>query len=36
MTLNLSGGWNGDLYAYLVHNSGFAVLLNRVGRNGRQ
>ena len=30
--LNLSGGWNGDLYAYLVHNSGFAVLLNRVGR----
>lgn len=32
VTLNLSGGWNGDLYAYLVHNSGFAVLLNRVGR----
>ena len=31
VTLNLSGGWNGDLYAYLVHNSGFAVLLNRVG-----
>ena len=30
--LSLSGGWNGDLYAYLVHNSGFAVLLNRVGR----
>jgi hypothetical protein len=32
--LNLSGGWNGDLYAYLVHDSqpGFAVLLNRVGR----
>jgi subtilisin-like proprotein convertase family protein len=29
--LNLSGGWNGDLYAYLVHGSGFAVLLNRVG-----
>jgi subtilisin-like proprotein convertase family protein len=34
VTLNLSGGWNGDLYAYLVHNSGFAVLLNRVGRSG--
>jgi subtilisin-like proprotein convertase family protein len=34
VTLNLSGGWNGDLYAYLVHNSGFAVLLNRVGRTG--
>jgi len=32
--LSLSGGWNGDLYAYLVHNSGFAVLLNRVGRTG--
>jgi subtilisin-like proprotein convertase family protein len=31
VTLNLSGGWNGDLYAYLLHNSGFAVLLNRVG-----
>jgi subtilisin-like proprotein convertase family protein len=33
VTLNLSGGWNGDLYAYLVHSSGFAVLLNRVGRD---
>ena len=32
VSLSLSGGWNGDLYAYLVHNSGFAVLLNRVGR----
>ena len=32
VTLNLSGGWNGDLYAYLVHSSGFVVLLNRVGR----
>ena len=32
VTLSLSGGWNGDLYAYLVHDSGFAVLLNRVGR----
>jgi subtilisin-like proprotein convertase family protein len=31
VTLNLSGGWNGDLYAYLVHGSGFSVLLNRVG-----
>jgi hypothetical protein len=31
VTLNLSGGWNGDLYAYLVHDTGFAVLLNRVG-----
>lgn len=24
--------WNGDFYAYLVHDTGFAVLLNRVGR----
>lgn len=32
--LTLSGGNNGDLYAYLVHSSGFAVLLNRVGRDG--
>jgi subtilisin-like proprotein convertase family protein len=30
--LELSGGYNGDLYGYLVHGSGFAVLLNRVGR----
>ena len=30
--LNISGGWNGDLYAYLVHSGGFSVLLNRVGR----
>lgn len=30
--LHISGGFNGDLYAYLVHGSGFAVLLNRVGR----
>jgi subtilisin-like proprotein convertase family protein len=29
--LTLSGGYNGDLYAYLVHSSGFTVLLNRVG-----
>jgi len=31
VSLNISGGWNGDLYAYLVHGSGFSVLLNRVG-----
>lgn len=29
--LNLTGGWNGDLFASLVHDSGYAVLLNRVG-----
>ena len=33
VTINLSGGWNGDLYAYLMHDSGFAVLLNRPGRS---
>jgi subtilisin-like proprotein convertase family protein len=31
VSLDLSGGWNGDLYAYLVESSGFVVLLNRVG-----
>ena len=32
VNVNLSGGWNGDLYAYLVNSSGgFAVLLDRVG-----
>jgi subtilisin-like proprotein convertase family protein len=30
--LNISGGYNGDLYGYLVHSTGFAVLLNRVGK----
>jgi subtilisin-like proprotein convertase family protein len=29
----LSGGWAGDLYAYLTHGSGFTVLLNRPGRS---
>lgn len=33
ITLNLSGGYNGDVYAYLSHGSGFSVLLNRVGRS---
>ena len=32
--LNISGGYNGDLYAYLTHGSGFSVLLNRTGRTG--
>lgn len=30
--LRLSGGFNGDLYAYLAHDSGFTILLNRPGR----
>ena len=33
VSLELTGGWNGDLYAHLVHDSGFAVLLNRIGRS---
>jgi subtilisin-like proprotein convertase family protein len=32
VSLNIAGGWNGDLYAYLSHGSGFSVLLNRIGR----
>jgi hypothetical protein len=31
VTLNVSGGYNGNLYAYLTHGSEIAVLLNRVG-----
>jgi len=31
VNLQLSGGWNGDLYAYLVHDSGFTVLLETSG-----
>ncbi|HVM46535.1 MAG TPA: PEP-CTERM sorting domain-containing protein [Candidatus Acidoferrum sp.] len=32
LTLDLKGGYNGDLYAYLEHDGYVAVLLNRVGR----
>ena len=32
VTLDIAGTYNGDLYAYLVHDSGFAMLLNRPGR----
>lgn len=31
--VTISGGYNGDLYMTLGHDSGFSVLLNRVGRN---
>jgi hypothetical protein len=31
VTFTISGGWNGDLYAYLSHGSDGLVLLNRVG-----
>ena len=33
VSLTIFGGFNGDYYAYLAHDSGFAVLLNRVGRD---
>ena len=32
--LEVSGGFTGDLYAYLQHDTGLAVLLNRTGRTG--
>jgi subtilisin-like proprotein convertase family protein len=31
VSFDISGGHNGDLYAYLSHGSGFTVLLNRPG-----
>jgi hypothetical protein len=30
--ISMEGGWSGDMYAYVTHASGFAVLLNRPGR----
>jgi subtilisin-like proprotein convertase family protein len=30
--LKISGTYNGDLFCYLAHGSGYSVLLNRVGR----
>lgn len=32
MQLEIDGGWNGDLFGYLVHDGMLAVLLNRPGR----
>lgn len=32
VSLTITNGWNGDLFASLTHGSGRAVLLNRVGR----
>ena len=32
VALHVTGGFNGDLHAYLVHDSGHAVLLNRPGK----
>lgn len=31
--LIFAGGWNGDLYVYLVHESAISILLNRAGRS---
>ena len=31
LTLNLTGGWNGDIYAHLYHDGVMSVLLDRVG-----
>jgi hypothetical protein len=31
--LNISGGFNGDFYAFLTHDNTTAVLLNRIGRD---
>ncbi len=31
VSFDISGGWNGDLYAYLSHDSDTLVLLDRVG-----
>jgi hypothetical protein len=31
VTLQLSGGFDGDLYAYLSHGTGFVILFNRMG-----
>lgn len=33
VSLTMRDGWAGDLYAYLAHDSGFSVLLNRPGRS---
>ena len=32
--LTVSGGYNGDLYAYLTHDGATAILLNRIGTAG--
>jgi hypothetical protein len=34
VTLNLTGGYNGDLYAYLSYGGNLVPLLNRIGLSG--
>jgi len=36
LTLDITGGFNGDYFAYLEHNNSMVVLLNRVGLNGQR
>jgi subtilisin-like proprotein convertase family protein len=31
--ISMQGGWAGDMYASLLHGTGFVVLLNRPGKN---
>ncbi len=33
LSFTISGGYNGDLYAYLSHGDGLVVLMNRIGRS---
>lgn len=33
IAITLTGAWNGDLYAYVSHASGFCILINRLGRS---
>jgi subtilisin-like proprotein convertase family protein len=33
VTLNISGGFNGDYYAYLSHSGVISILLNRTGKS---
>ena len=33
VSVDLAGGWAGDMYAYIVHEGEIAVLLNRPGRS---
>ena len=34
VNITMSGGFNGDLYAYLTHDGATAILLNRIGTAG--
>lgn len=34
INVNISGGFDGDLYAYITHDGQHAILLNRIGTTG--